>query len=187
MEWVLHGGRQQQQRTCITRWVTASFVKLYQSMSQGTNKSNNGKSCKGKCCAQNYPPWPAEKKRTGAAAGAKVRGMALKTAGAALLAEVREAANTARRTANAAMREMDCIMEMRARVGCSAAFKCWRSQSPAFRTRAHHTSHLHLHPGPPLSPPQCCHIGLEGWEQQQQRCWMDSGASAAAAAAAAAA
>jgi hypothetical protein len=39
-----------------------------------------------------------------------VRGIALKAAGAALHAELRAAANTERRTANAAMRDMDCIM-----------------------------------------------------------------------------
>jgi hypothetical protein len=39
--------------------------------------------------------------------------MALKAAGAALLAEVRAEANTTRRTANAAMREMDCMMYVR--------------------------------------------------------------------------
>ncbi len=40
----------------------------------------------------------------------KVRGIALKAAGAVLHAELRAAANTERRTANAAMRDMDCIM-----------------------------------------------------------------------------
>ena len=39
--------------------------------------------------------------------------MALKAAGAAALAEVRAEANTTRRTANAAMREMDCMMVKR--------------------------------------------------------------------------
>ena len=39
-----------------------------------------------------------------------MRGIALKAAGAALHAELRAAANTERRTANAAMRDMDCIM-----------------------------------------------------------------------------
>ena len=69
-------------------------------MSLGANKKNAG---------TNHP-WPPEKKRTGAAATGKVRGIALKAAGAALHAELRAAANTERRTANAAMRDMDCIM-----------------------------------------------------------------------------
>jgi hypothetical protein len=59
-------------------------------------------------------PWLAEKKRAGAAAtGEKVRGMALKATGAELLAEVRAAALKTRRTANAAIRETDCMKDAR--------------------------------------------------------------------------
>jgi hypothetical protein len=58
-------------------------------------------------------PWLAEKKRAGAATGEKVRGIALKTAGAARLVEVRTAVKTTRRTANAARRETDCMTNVR--------------------------------------------------------------------------
>ena len=113
-----------------------------------------------------------------------MRGMALKAAGAALLADVRAAVNTARRTANAAMREMDCIMVMRAIFVCFAAFK-WRRSLPlpaACVAVVPHLNRTHTHIGPqPLHPlPIPANTrrrlgvrmqeqsGLDGWVKQPQ-------------------
>ena len=85
-----------------------------------------------------------------------MRGMALKAAGAALLADVRAAVNTARRTANAAMREMDCIMVMRAIFVWSAAFK-WRRSLPLPAAHASRLSQRHISIAlTPTSAPNHC-------------------------------
>jgi hypothetical protein len=84
--------------------VTASFVNLRHRHEQAVLT---------KQLRANHP-WLAEKKRAGTAAtGEKVRGTALKATGAELLAEVRAAAKKTRRTANAAIRETDCMKDAR--------------------------------------------------------------------------